>query len=129
MLHELILKAQRADKESMQEIVNYIATSIKNYYVYSISQKNTSITLVHMSDLSENQRYFLEAKSATSDRYDSLLLDILKQCLTRNEFEIIYLHYFKEHSLSDIAEAKNRSRQAVSQMNLRSLKKLSDFLS
>lgn len=108
-------------------IVNYIARSVKNFYNYSVNQKKTVPTFIHMSELSEKQKKLLNAKSATKDSHEDLLLNILEQTLNKNEFDIIYLHYFNGYSIAEIAESKHKSRQAINQMNLRALKKLADL--
>lgn len=110
------------------KIVNYIYVSIKNQYNHLVSQKLKYPAIIHLSCLSEEQQHWLEKALSTTDNVENLLLDTIKNILNENEFEIIYLHYFKQYTISEIAKIKKKSRQAINQMHLRAVKKLTHIL-
>lgn len=106
------------------KIVNYITNSLKNYYYYLVKRKIKEKNDVLFSELSEEQRYTLNNKLSTNDNSELLIQDMLKSILNRNEYEVIYLYYFEQYTILEIARKKQISRQAVNQTRIRALKKL-----
>ncbi|MDE5763507.1 MAG: sigma-70 family RNA polymerase sigma factor [Ruminococcus sp.] len=75
----------------------------------------------------DNIRRLLGEKHEGS-KLRKILLNIIKNELTRRQKEIIVLYYFKDMNVCEIAEMKNVTPQAVSAMIIRARKKIFDYM-
>lgn len=97
-------------------ILPYINKAIKNKYhrLYNEKIKNDRVI---------NDDSILIYKGKNDDE-----LNVLIECLSYKEREIISLIYFKNISVVDIANKYKTSRQNINQIKLRSLKKLKKYI-
>lgn len=74
------------------------------------------------SDLNENELYYIESMSSTSDVYDDVELSFMENLLTKQELAVIKMLYFSGYTVTEIGNIYGTSRQAVNQMKNRALK-------
>ena len=72
-----------------------------------------------MSELTEEQQYYIEVKTAQADE-----INILEYLLTEAERQLIYQVYVEGHSVAELAKYQNRTRQAVNQQRIRAIRKI-----
>ena len=77
-----------------------------------------------IEDVAVPQAIEYEQKTSTRDQYDQLIIHDLRKILNENELEIIYALYFGQQTVSEIAQRKNKTRQAVNQTKIKALQKL-----
>ena len=105
-------------------IVSYINVSIKNYYKKTITKIIKYKNEVVLSDLTEEQMYYVDAKSATEDETDLFVEFGLREVLNDNECQVIYQLYIEGYTTAEIARLSSKSRQAVNQLKNRALNKI-----
>lgn len=110
------------------KIINYISTSIENHYKQLVSNKIRLSNSIPFSAFSEEQQVSMLQTLRSENDYSHSLLSIIQNTLTANEYDVIIFRYYLQFSLKEIADMKNISRQAVSQMHHRALKKLINVL-
>ena len=79
---------------------------------------------VALSDLTEEQMYYVDAKSATEDETDLFVEFGLREVLNDNECQVIYQLYIEGYTTAEIARLSSKSRQAVNQLKNRALNKI-----
>lgn len=109
-------------------IVSYINVSIINFYKKKVLKIINDKKEIALSDLTEEQMYYAEVKSATEDQTDIFIEYGLKGFLNDNECRIIYLIYVEGYTTAEIARLSDKSRQAVNQLKNRALKKIKKHL-
>lgn len=119
------LKSMNSLKDEV--IVSYINTSIINFYNKKIQKLIERKKEIVISDLTSEQAYYTEVRSAKEDKTDILVEWGLEKKLNQNEYRIIYMVYIEGYSVAEIARTSNKSRQAVNQIKRRALKKLKNF--
>lgn len=105
-------------------IVTYINHSIINFYNKKIPKIISRKNEVVMSELTEEQQYFLEVKTAQENEIDIINEYGLTQLLTESEQLLIYQVYVEGHTISELARYQNRTRQAVNQQRIRAVNKI-----
>lgn len=105
-------------------IVSYINVSIINFYKKKVLKLINSKKEIALSDLTEEQMYYVDVKSAVEDETDIFTELGLKNFLNDNECRVIYLIYVEGYTTAEIARLSNKSRQAVNQLKNRALKKI-----
>ena len=105
-------------------IVSYINVSIINFYKKKVLKLINSKKEIALSDLTEEQMYYVDVKSAVEDETDIFTEFGLKNLLNDNECRVIYLIYVEGYTTAEIARLSNKSRQAVNQLKNRALKKI-----
>jgi len=108
------------------KVVSYIRECIKNFYKKKIQKVVKLKKEIVLSDLTEDQLYFVRAQLIQTDEIDILIEFGMKQLLSKKEEEILYLIYAKGYSAAEIARIWNESRQAVNQLKNRALQKVMD---
>lgn len=107
-----------------QAIVSYIKVSVTHFYskkTRSLFEKEKEIAF---SDLTEEQRYYVETKTAKQDEQNIFTELGVDKFLNPNEKRILYLVYAKGYTIAEIARKYHKSRQTVNQLKMRTLKKL-----
>ncbi len=127
LIKSLNLKKLICTKDEI--IVSYINVSIKNYYKKTITKIIKYKNEVVLSDLTEEQMYYVDAKSATEDETDLFVEFGLREVLNDNECQVIYQLYIEGYTTAEIARLSSKSRQAVNQLKNRALSKIKRSLS
>ena len=122
LIKSLNLKKLICTKDEI--IVSYINVSIKNYYKKAITKIIKYKMQVALSDLTEEQMYYVDAKSATEDETDLFVEFGLREVLNDNECQVIYQLYIEGYTTAEIARLSSKSRQAVNQLKNRALNKI-----
>lgn len=109
-------------------VISYINVSIINYYNKKVRKMIQHGKEVALSDLTEEQRHYVEAKAAKTNKTDFLEELGIRNLLSEKEYQIIYLIYEEGYTAAEIAKISQKSRQAVNQLKRRALNKIADFL-
>ncbi len=109
-------------------IVTYINHSIINFYNKKIPKIISRKNEVVMSELTEEQQYFIEVKTAQENEIDIINEYGLTQLLTESEQLLIYQVYVEGYTISELARCQNRTRQAVNQQRIRAVNKIKSRL-
>lgn len=109
------------------QAVNYIALSIKNYYI-ALSAKNKREAHTCFSDMTDEQIAFVDSLPATNEQ-----LKIKKNFpsippLTDKEINVLIMLFELGYSVHETADILNTSRQAVNQTKLRAINKIREAL-
>ena len=104
--------------------MSYINVSIINFYKKKVLKLINSKKEIALSDLTEEQMYYVDVKSAVEDETDIFTEFGLKNLLNDNECRVIYSIYVEGYTTAEIARLSNKSRQAVNQLKNRALKKI-----
>lgn len=110
-----------------QAAVAYIKVSVKHFYdkrIRKVIEKNQEIAF---SDLSKEQKYYVEAKTAKPDEKDIFIEFGIDKRLSPKEKLVIYLVYVKGYTTSELARELLKSKQTVNQLKKRALGKLKDI--
>ena len=102
--------------------------SIINYYNKRVRQIIRCEKEVALSDLTEEQKYYVEARAAKLNQTDFFFVLGIKSLLSEKEYQIIYQIYEEGYTAAEIARISQQSRQSVNQLKQRALKKIADFL-
>ncbi len=122
-----LVKSIKLDKLTDQTdkiIISYINKSITNFYHKKIPQIVSRQKEVIMSELTEEQQYYIEVKTAQTDEINILDEYGLGHLLTEAERKLIYQVYVEGHSVAELAKYQNRTRQAVNQQRIRAIRKI-----
>ncbi|MFG6322132.1 MAG: hypothetical protein K1W41_11515 [Lachnospiraceae bacterium] len=109
-------------------IVSYINRSITNFYNKKIPKLISRPREIMMSELTEEQQYYIEVATAREDETDIVSEFGLEHMLTAGEQQLIYEVYVEGHSVADLAKKQNRTRQAVNQQRIRAINKIKNCL-
>ena len=82
---------------------------------------------IAFSDLSKEQKYYVEAKASRPDETDVFVELGIDNRLNPNEKMVIYFVYVKGYTTTELARKLLKSKQTVNQMKHRALKKLRDI--
>ena len=126
-----IIKSFKLEKLQCKKdeiIVSYINVSIINFYKKSIGKLITVGKEIVLSDLSEEQAYYVDVQMAKEDAKDIFMELGMKNVLNENEYRVIYLIYSQGYTTAEIARTSNKSRQAVNQLKHRALIKIKNSL-
>lgn len=105
-------------------LVSYIHTSIRSDYIKRLIALKKLHNFVPYSALSDNQLYYAEVASATSNSYFEFEFKEIECELTELELLVVKMFYLMGYSAAEIASTRGTSRQAVNQAKNRALKKL-----
>ena len=106
-------------------IVAYIRTSEYNHYIYKLKEIISRKDEILFTNLSDSQKYFIEAEMATYDDLTNNLSELyLDKLLNDFEYRIIIMIFSKGYSSAEIARIFGTSRQSVNQTKNRALKKI-----
>lgn len=109
-------------------IVSYINKSVINFYNKKIPKLISKQREIMMSELTEEQQYYIETATAQKDETDIVSEFGLDYVLTAGERQLIYEVYVEGHSIADLAKRQNRTRQAVNQQRIRAVNKIKECL-
>lgn len=109
-------------------IISYINISIINYYNKRVRKLIRCGREVALSDLTEEQKHYVEAKAAKTNKTNFLEELGIRNLLSQKECQIIYLIYEEGYTAAEIAKISKKSRQSVNQLKRRALKKIANFL-
>lgn len=105
-------------------IVSYINRSVTNFYNKKIPQMIINPKEIMMSELTEEQQYYIEMTMAQKDETDIVSEYGLEHILTESERRLIYQVYVEGCSVADLARCQHRTRQAVNQQRIRAINKI-----
>lgn len=114
------------DDEQNKRVISYIEECVKNFYRKKIREAINSKKEIVLSNLTDEQLYYVKAQLIQTDESDILIEFGMEQLLSREEGEVLYLVYVKGYSSAEIARKWNKSRQAVNQLKKRALQKMID---
>ena len=123
-----LIKRLRLDTLKDGVIVTYINVSIVNYYNKKIKKIIGLKKEILISDLTQEQMYCVEVKTAKEDKRDILKELKVSYFLNENEYQVIRLIYIEGYTSAEIDRMANKSRQAVNQIKIRALKKIKNIL-
>lgn len=121
------IKSINLDKLTEQTdkiIISYINKCITHFYHKKIPQIVSRQKEVIMSELTQEQQYYIEVKTAQADEINILDEYGLKYVLTEAERRLIYQVYVEGRSVAELARDQNRTRQAVNQQRIRAIRKI-----
>lgn len=81
-------------------------------------------SISYFSELSDGALCSIELKTANNNTYNNLILTDIALYLSPKEMNVVFLLYFKDLSIAQIAKTLGVSRQAVNKIKLSALKKL-----
>lgn len=122
------LNLKKIDCPKDEIIISYINVSIINFYNKKVRKLIISKREIVFSDLTGEQRYHVEALLAKEDYIDIFAELGIKDLLSLNECQIIYLIYIDGYTSAEIARKSRISRQSVNQLKHRALKKIKEYL-
>lgn len=105
-------------------ITSYIKVSVTHFYGKKVRKALEEEREIAFSELTEEQRYYIEAKTAKQDEQDFFTELGVDRLLNPNEKKILYLVYANGYTIAEIARKFHKSRQTVNQLKMRTLKKL-----
>ena len=117
ILRRIPLDKTREDKYTLA----YISRSIKNEYIKLLSKSFKNNIFYYDEDLIQN-------RIKSYDITEKIELLELFKVLSDREKYILYLIYFKDISIVNIAIELNTSRQYINQVKLKALKKLRRYI-
>lgn len=126
-----MIRSMDPDRIASQEdgaVVSYINISIINYYNKRVRKMIQHEREVALSDLTEEQKYYVEARAAKPNQIDGLGELGIRELLSEKEYRIIYQIYEEGYTAAEITRISKKSRQSVNQLKHRALKKIADFL-
>lgn len=107
-----------------QAVVSYIKVSVTHFYSKKTRRLSEKEREIAFSELTEEQRYYVETKTAKQDEQNIFTELGVDKFLNPNEKRILYLVYGKGYTTAEIAKKYHKSRQTVNQLKMRTLKKL-----
>ncbi len=118
------INLDRLKSQKDEVMVSYINVSIRNFYNKKIVKFIESKKEIMLSDLTQEQLYYVEVQSAKQDKTNIFIEFALQNLLNENERQLIQLVYVEGYSTTEVARMWMKSRQAVNQIKLRALNKL-----
>ncbi len=109
-------------------IIAYLNKSIQNHYIFLLKKYIKKRNELLMCELTDEQKYNVECKHSSNDKYDIFEELNIEEYLSKCECKIIYLIFKDGYSAREIAEQLGVSRQAVNQKKKRILCKIKDNL-
>lgn len=122
LVKEMDLPAMRSTSEGA--LVKYIEKIVRSKYIALIKGQIKQRKITALDDLNPYDLFQYNQKSSQHEAYDGLLLHDLEQILCPSECTVIYLLYFENFTITEIAARLHKSRQAVNQTKLKALAKL-----
>lgn len=107
-----------------QAVVSYIKVSVSHFYGKKVRKMIEEEREIAFSELTEEQRYYIEAKTAKQDERNFFIELGVDRLLNPNERMILYLVYANGYTIAEIARKCHKSRQTVNQLKMRTLDKL-----
>ncbi len=107
-----------------QAAVSYIRVSVVNFYRKRICKIIEEEREIAFSELTEEQRYYIEARTAKQDEVNIFTELGIDKFLSEEEQMVIYLVYAQGYTAAEIARKEHKSRQTVNQLKKRTLNKL-----
>jgi len=127
ILHDMQIDHIRNKNEGI--IISYIAACLHSSYVKLLIKIQHIHNFILYSELSDEELYNIESKTAINDSYSDDDISYIKAVLTNPETQIILYIYFKQYTVAEIAKLYGVSRQAINQTKTRALKKLKYLVS
>lgn len=121
------INLDRLESHNDEVVVSYINVSIRNFYNKQIVKFIESKKEIILSDLTEEQLYYVEAQSAENDKTNILIEFNMDDLLNEKERQLIWLIYVEGYSTAEIARQWGKSRQAVNQLKQRAINKLKKY--
>lgn len=118
------MNLNRLNSQKDEVIISYINISVINFYKKRVRQLIEAKKEVVLSDLTQEQAFYVEVQSAKIDKANVFIEFGIRELLSAKEYQIIYLVYIEGYSTAEIARRLHRSRQAVNQLKQRALRKI-----
>lgn len=118
------MNLNRLNSQKDEVIISYINISVINFYKKRVRQLIEAKKEVVLSDLTQEQAFYVEVQSAKTDKANVFIEFGIRELLSAKEYQIIYLVYIEGYSTAEIARRLHRSRQAVNQLKQRALRKI-----
>jgi len=127
LIHNIRLDHIRNKDEG--SIVSYICKSIHSSFSRKLKTVIKLRKFTLLSDLGENELYYIDVLSAKCDEYFENGLPGISLVLTQTEMSVIEMIYYSGYTVTETASVYGISRQAVNQAKKRALKKLEAIFS
>lgn len=106
-------------------LVNYINSVVRNKYILRSKQKQKDAQMLRWDDFNEMVQREYEPRCPLFNAEQEFFQQVPASILSTTERNIISMVYLHGYSVAEIAKAKGITRQAVNQIKLRALKKMS----
>ena len=124
LIHNIDMLSLRSHTDGA--IVTYISKSVYTQYLRLLTQRYQNDAITQFSQM-EDWQIILVDQQMSVEAVDLSLGVLIRTVLTDREHSIIQLLFMHGYTEADIARAENISRQAVSQMKRRALRKLRKY--
>ena len=94
-----------------QVAISYIKVSVTHFYSGRIRRLLEERREIAFSELTEEQRYYVEAKAAKQDERDVFAELGVDRLLNPNERMLLYIVYAKGYTIAEIPRKYNKERQ------------------
>lgn len=121
------LKNNHLDNESDKYILSYIKKSMYHSYIKYSKINNSHSKEIPLTSFGNDTQYIVDNNLYTYNDYSCVLLNEIKEHLTKKEFLVIKYIFFDGHCINDIAQTLGVSRQNINQTKNRALKKIRKF--
>lgn len=108
-------------------LVSYICKSIRSSYIKRLITLKRLHNFVPYSDLSDSERYYALAASASFDNYSILELTGIDNVLTESELSVVKMIFLLGYTVAETASVYGITRQAVNKTKKRALQKLAKW--
>lgn len=105
-------------------IISYISKAVYHQYIAISKGRKKQPRTVYIEEQKDYDLLQYDAAFGESDTYSGLVLHDMRQILTKEEYHVVYEHYFRQRSIQDIADSVGKTRQAINQCKNSALKKL-----
>ncbi len=124
---ELVMKLnldKLAADDNEGKIISYFVTCIHNHYIFLLKKLIKQKKEISLTDISDRQRYRIDARSAVKNECDIFDELNLKQILNLKEYAVIYQIYYIGYTSAELAKKYGTTRQAINQQKLRAIEKI-----
>ena len=116
------------NQQNEGSVISYISAAIRSFYTDKLEHVIKSKKVVSLSELNEEEQYYVEASQCCTDDYFQAEFSFIDELLTNREATVIKSIYILGYSAAAISEKLGISRQAVNQAKKRALRKLNKAL-
>ena len=118
------LNTTNLEELSEGQIINYITKMIYHHYINQSKKIRSNVKSMVFSEMSDQMVSIINAKLAVEDQQKDYEIEFALRKLNIDEQKLVYLIFFKEYSIQEIAQSYGTSRQAINQKKKRIVQKM-----
>ena len=118
------LKTTNLEELSEGQIINYITKMIYHHYINQSKKNRSNVKSMVFSEMSDQMVSIINAKLVVEDQQKDYEIEFALRKLNSDEQKLVYLIFFKEYSIQEIALSYGTSRQAINQKKKRIIQKM-----